>query len=1624
MWKGKKRGLKKLVSFIMALSLIVTSLSVYAFAKSNSAEDADNTKHSQYTYLISESTGKIVRVNDSTDLVADGDISMLEDVESMPDNALFELVDSTDNRFEGFKSLRSVWNNQAVSARNVGEGGLRANGGQSTTGWEVMRFEAVEDGKYAIRTANGYSNDVSQGAYVKLDENNELIPGNTNIAEAEKFTIVFPKGYVEDTTAQKETPKPDVSNPDESQSDEEKTTVPAVTDGRRHGEYMYLVSVSTNKVLQIDETTKLLMAKGDISMLNDVAALPDTALFYTVEGTDNRFENYVALRSPYNNQSISGQAGGLIATGGNATTGWEILKFVMQDDGTAAILSTNGDNYVTVNAEGKLIPDAKTVGEAQKFRFVLPMNYDQTPSAPEVTVKEREMNAVTLDWSVDAGFYTGFEIYRSESREGNYEKIADSVATEYTDTALASGVTYYYKVVTVCEGLKSADSEIISAKTLTSPKAKAPVNIDISYKGKEITLTWDNAEYASSYEIYRSTGKYSTYEKIGTAQTNTYTETVEDSVYKYYYKVVSVNADDLKSEQSEAMSLDIKLFGDTLNLYSPTDDVSVINHEIKAISDVQMKASLSEFTDNRYAILFKPGDYNINTVSIGFYTQVLGLGKTPYETKIRNINVDKNESENVLINFWRGIENLYVESGSSQNEVKYGASQAAPMRRLYVNGKLHLDDIGTTASGGFLADTYVTGQTGSWSQQQFFVRNTHMTDSWYDSCWNMLFLGCYNAPASSEDWANTGYKAYTTIDKTPVVREKPFLYVDDNGEYAVFVPGIRQDSSDVSWSRDNMGEGTSISINDFYVAKADSDNAETINAALRDGKHIIFTPGIYEIEKPLEVSNPNTVILGLGLATLVCKNTDTAIKAADADGITIAGLIIEAGAQGSETLIQVGEKNAASDHSANPILLSDLFFRVGGTRIGKTERCLEINSDDVIGDHFWIWRADHGAGANWTESTAKNGLVVNGDDVTVYGLFVEHFQQYQTLWNGNNGRTYFYQSELPYDVPYQSDWMGNDGKANGYASYKVADHVAKHEATALGIYEVFIYTKEFMTLDNAMEVSNGTKVTNACTVSLSGTNPNGKGKITHIVNGQGGSVGTGGISQTGAKVGINSYINDANVLKEELQQFIDQYENTQKDNAAEDVWQNFQTALKNAKETCNKADADQSDITSAKSNLEKAYQELQKSKQQEEAPVVSDKKGVSCWYYASENNAQRNVGILGKVGATWLYNWGITESAARDAKEEGLEYVPMVWNGGFLSEQNLKALKAGAESGLYEHLLGFNEPDLSDQANMTVDEAIALWPKLEETGLKLGSPAGAAVEDAWVEQFMEKAKELGYRVDFLTLHVYQDFTHPGSVQSFKEALERLHNKYNIPIWITELGAINVEPLWWGYTNYGPLTHEASTKYIKEVTDMLESLDYVERYAWFVDSSSDIVGTEYTRLFDTNTGELTQEGVAYKKAGKTVAPSETTIPIPEETTIQNPETAKPEAVTTSNDVTPMTPGATSSTGESLTTKSQSTSVPGNNLKKTKIKKAKKYKKRSIKIKLKRVKGATGYKIQFSTGKKFKKAKTKTVYTKKIRFIQRKLKANKKYYIRAKAYKLVGTTKVYSKKWSKVKKVKTR
>jgi hypothetical protein len=540
------------------------------------------------------------------------------------------------------------------------------------------------------------------------------------------------------------------------------------------------------------------------------------------------------------------------------------------------------------------------------------------------------------------------------------------------------------------------------------------------------------------------------------------------------------------------------LFGPNVYVFDPDMPAADVQGTAARIF---AKMEADQFGPERYALLFKPGTYRV-TFNVGFYTHVAGLGQGPDDVTIDggvNVNARWLPRANATCNFWRTLENFTVIPSATRGVTRIAVSQAAPLRRLHVKGDLHLFDLDARsnagwASGGFLADSVVDGRVVPASQQQWLSRNSQWA-GWNNGVWNMVFVGCVNAPAGA--FPNP---PYTVVQHTPIIREKPYLTVDGSGRYSVFVPALRTNTRGVSWAG-GPTPGRSIPLDRFFIAQPATASAARINAALAAGKHVLFTPGRYALDDTLKVTRADTILLGLGVPSLSPTNGLPVLSVADVDGVTIAGLILDAGAVKSPTLLEVGPAGSSADHSANPTFLFDLTVRTGGATPGQNDVGIRINSNHVVADQVWLWRADHGAGVGWTANPTKNGLVVNGAHVTVYGLFNEHHEEYQTLWNGNGGRVYFYQSEMPYDVPDQASWRS--GTTNGFASYKVADTVTSHEAWGVGVYCYF--RDAAVKAHSAVEAPavRGVTFHNLTTVWLNGRAGS---EITHVINSTGGRV--------------------------------------------------------------------------------------------------------------------------------------------------------------------------------------------------------------------------------------------------------------------------------------------------------------------------------------------------------------------------------------------------------------------------------------------------------------------------------------------------------------------------------------
>jgi hypothetical protein len=581
-------------------------------------------------------------------------------------------------------------------------------------------------------------------------------------------------------------------------------------------------------------------------------------------------------------------------------------------------------------------------------------------------------------------------------------------------------------------------------------------------------------------------------------------------------------------------------FGPNVYIFNPSMPQSQIQATVDAIATQQVP---NQFGTQRYALLFEPGTYGTSTTPltfpVGYYTSVAGLGQSPGDVVINgSIDVYNQclgsgcvESNNFCFNttppgapqvncnasdnFWRSLSNLTINEvnnsalGCEGSAEFWAVSQASPIRRVLVNGLVTLFDFCSGpafASGGFIADSQFAGSTViNGSQQQWITRNSQL-DGWTNGVWNQVFSGVVGAPAqcfpgSLPACANN---PYTTLATSPVTREAPYLYLDSKGNYNVFVPAVQHNSAGTTWAA-SPTPGSSIPIQRFFIAQP-TDPEWLINAALLFGFDLILTPGVYDLDQSLVALYPDTVVLGLGFPTLIPQNGNPSMVVASDKGVLLSGMIFDAGPKNSPALLQVGLCGIChNSHSASdPSGIYDVFFRIGGAEPGRATNSLVVNSDNVILDDVWAWRADHGNGVGWTDNTANTGLIVNGNNVTAYGLFVEHYQQYEVIWNGNGGTDIFFQNEMPYDPPSQAAWMEAPG-IDGWAAFKVANNVTSFKGYGMGSYSFFNQGVNIFAA-NAFEVPSKLppeSLNDLLTIFLNSSG--GSGGILNVVNGIGGS---------------------------------------------------------------------------------------------------------------------------------------------------------------------------------------------------------------------------------------------------------------------------------------------------------------------------------------------------------------------------------------------------------------------------------------------------------------------------------------------------------------------------------------
>jgi hypothetical protein len=524
-------------------------------------------------------------------------------------------------------------------------------------------------------------------------------------------------------------------------------------------------------------------------------------------------------------------------------------------------------------------------------------------------------------------------------------------------------------------------------------------------------------------------------------------------------------------------------FGPNVCVFNDTMSQATIQTDLNNIATQQVPVA-SQFSSQRYAIFFQPGTYGSAAdplvFQVGYYTEVAGLGSMPQDTVIdgaidvfNNLCTAGTTDCNSDDNFWRTLSNLDLNvdlpssppayappvldssgAGCANSAEIWSASQADPIRRAIVNGNVVFQDYCASnnyASGGFVADSKISGDLDFYGNQQYMVRNSSIggANGCPQGLWNMVYSGVQGAPAS----VFTGQcEQNTDLSTSPVTEEEPFLFTDSGGNYNVFVPAVQQNSSGPSWASGTEA-GSSIPLSKFFVANPATPTL-AITAALALGKDLILTPGVYNLSQPIVVSRADTVILGLGLATLVPQHGNAAMIVLPNRGVKLSGLIIDAGPVNSPVLLSVGIPGSSS--ASDPDLVQDVFFRIGGaetTPVSATVSLLDNAGNSII-DDVWAWRADHGNAVGWTDNTASTGAVVTGNDVTAYGLAVEHYQKTEVLWSGQGGTEVFFQNEMPYDPPSQAAWMASSSQ-DGYPAFLVSPGVKTFKGYGMGSYSFF-----------------------------------------------------------------------------------------------------------------------------------------------------------------------------------------------------------------------------------------------------------------------------------------------------------------------------------------------------------------------------------------------------------------------------------------------------------------------------------------------------------------------------------------------------------------------------------------
>jgi F5/8 type C domain/Fibronectin type III domain len=737
-------------------------------------------------------------------------------------------------------------------------------------------------------------------------------------------------------------------------------------------------------------------------------------------------------------------------------------------------------------------------------------------------------NQIEMNSGASTGDYArGYNVEVS-TNGSTFTSVATGTGTSSPETVTFAAQTAQYIRVVLTAGVSTnwwsiAEFTVYAATSSSAQPPAAPTGLTVTATtSASVSLSWTAPSgTVSGYYVYENGSQAASV----TGTSDTVTGLAASSTYTFTVAAYNSGGTSPQSGQVSATTSSSGTtppptggsLGSNVIVFTPSESQSSIQSELNTIATDQVG---NQFGTARYALLFEPGTYGSTadplTFQVGFYTSVAGLGQNPSQVVINGTIDSYNQCSgttcNATDNFWRSISDLTInvtgQTGCEAGDDFWAVSQAAPLRRVQINGNLSLMDYcnGSPdyASGGFIADSDFTGGTvTNGSQQQYFTQNSDL-DGWSNAVWNQVFCGDPGAPAqsfASNSGDSGGPNSYTTLATCPVTEQEPYLYMNSAGAYNVFVPSLQTSSSGTTWTSTTNTPGTSLSLNTFYVVNSASTVAQ-INAALAAGDNLLFTPGVYSYASTINVTNPDTKIIGLGFPTLIPTSGNITMSVADVSGVNISGMIFDAGPTSSAALLQVGTQGSTVSHASDPVTIDDVFFRVGGAEAGTAATSFIDNSNNSIIDDVWAWRADHGAGAgSWTSDQGNTGLIVNGNNVTAYGLAVEHYQQDEVIWNGQGGEVIFFQNENPYEVPSQSAWMSSPTQ-DGYPAFYIPGSVTSFQGYGMGSYSYF---DQGVAIENAMAFqapdTSGVQFHDLLTVFL-----NGSGGIESVINGTGAAV--------------------------------------------------------------------------------------------------------------------------------------------------------------------------------------------------------------------------------------------------------------------------------------------------------------------------------------------------------------------------------------------------------------------------------------------------------------------------------------------------------------------------------------